>query len=279
MDEINHLSRFGQAETGSIGSSEDGRLIPYVFAGSRAGKCVFITAGIHAREHISSYCVMRQIYFTLNRLKKIEPYGGIYFIPMLNPDGNEMIKLGADAVRRKDKNLLRRVLCGADQRLYKANANAVDLNVNFAAGWGTGKQNVFLPAMENYVGPRPFSEAETRALRDFTVLKNPAATVSYHCLGRELYWEYGQTGARRDRDRQLAGYLNERLDYAIVDDDKTSAGGYKDWCVEKLGIPAFTIELAEDCHCHPFTNYALAEEDIERNLDLPQRLLEAVNHF
>ena len=22
----------------------------------------------------------------------------------------------------------------------------------------------------------------------------------------------------------------------------SSAGGYKDWCVEKLGIPAFTIE-------------------------------------
>jgi len=268
---LDYLKRVG-VETGSIGFSEDGRAIPYMFVGQKETPCIFITAGIHAREHIGCYLVMRQAEYALNCFKR-KPHYGIYFIPMLNPDGNVLIYKGADAMDSVDKGFLYELFNAIPRPLLKANARGVDLNVNFDAKWGTGMQNVFTRGAANYVGEHPFSERETRAIRDFTLAKNPLATVSYHCLGRELYWEFGQTGEAWRRDKRIAEYLNVRLDYKIVSGDGASAGGYKDWCIEKLGISAFTVELGLDEFGHPFTDYALAKDDITRNLDLPQRLL------
>ena len=33
-----------------------------------------------------------------------------------------------------------------------------------------------------------------------------------------------------------------------------SAGGYKDWCIQKLKIPAYTIECGSDSLEHPIKN-------------------------
>jgi g-D-glutamyl-meso-diaminopimelate peptidase len=277
LDEMNHLARAG-VETGTVGASADGRLIPYVFAGSHTGKTVLVTGGIHAREHISVFCVVKQIYRALNRSAHIARFGGVYFIPMLNPDGNEIVIKGADALTRVDKKPVAAVLAESDRRLYKANARGVDLNVNFDARWGTGAQNVFSPAAAHFVGTAPFSEPETRSLRDFTLKILPAATVSYHAIGRELYYEFGQTGAALARDRRIAEKLNETLRYTLKPDDGSSSGGYKDWCIAALGIPAFTVELVDERHPHPFYRYDLASEDIERNLDVPERLLSIMNN-
>jgi hypothetical protein len=270
--EVNHLAKFG-AETGAIGFSADGRLIPYIFAGDkRAEKKVIITGGIHAREHISCFTVMKQAYFALNRLSPFSGCG-IYFVPMLNPDGNEILRRGALALGRLDRKPIEEILRGKNPMLYKANGNGVDLNVNFDAGFGTGKQNVFKIDTENYVGERPFSEPETRAIRDFTLAVEPVSTVSYHATGREIYYEFYQDGESLKRDLSVAEALNQKLGYKIVPSDGTSAGGYKDWCVSALSIPSFTIELVDGGFTHPFLNYSLAKEDVERNLDLPFVLL------
>ena len=54
-----------------------------------------------------------------------------------------------------------------DFSLWKANARAVDLNVNYNAKWGEGRQNVTYPAPSDYIGEFPVSEPENIALRDF----------------------------------------------------------------------------------------------------------------
>lgn len=36
-----------------------------------------------------------------------------------------------------------------------------------------------------------------------------------------------------------------------------SAGGYKDWCVEKLKLPAFTVEVGKDEWKHPLDERVL----------------------
>ncbi len=54
-----------------------------------------------------------------------------------------------------------------------------------------------------------------------------------------------------------------------------SVGGYKDWCVEKLHIPAFTIEVGADKYSHPFP-YSQLGEIVRQNEDLPRRLLNTV---
>ena len=157
--------------------------------------------------------------------------GCVYFIPVLNPDG-VMIAL------KKDK-------------LYKANGRGVDLNVNFDANWGLGSQNIRKVASQNYIGESPFSEPETCAIRDFTLKVMPDYTISYHSKGQEIYYEFFQKDIAFDLAfaktiSNLTGYQVKKTPF--------SSGGYKDWCIQKLGISALTIEVGDDKLSHPITN-------------------------
>ena len=88
LDDVNYLSRYG-VETGAIGSSAYGRIIPYVKIG--AGKhSVMVTAAIHAREHVSALFAVRQMY----KLFAAPPECGVYFVPIVNPDGNVLVSEG-----------------------------------------------------------------------------------------------------------------------------------------------------------------------------------------
>lgn len=316
MSDIGYLKSCCVA-VGSIGKSEDCRDIPYVYVGGsnnggdlssdgevqnnsdlnltnelqrgslqnggvqnddlQGGNNIIITGGIHAREHISSYIVMRQIFYSLNHYGDICGDDGIYFVPMLNPDGNIICDCGVAAIQNLDlavANQLKQILQTEDKSLYKANGRGVDLNTNFDANFGSGKNNIFTPSSQNYVGQHAFSESESRAIAEFTLKVSPKATVSYHCKGREIYYEFFQSERDKQRDRAIAEFINEKLRYKIVGGDLGSSGGYKDWCIQKLQIPSFTIEVAKDELSHPINDYLLAKDDIEANLDLPMRLLQ-----
>ena len=162
--------------------------------------------------------------------------------------------------------------CGADFSLWKANARAVDLNVNFDARWGTGASNVRMPSAANYVGIAPFSEPETRALRDFTCAVQPQFTISYHTKGEEIYWRFHQPFWRLRRDKRLAKILSAATGYPLRE-APLSAGGYKDWCVEKLRIPAFTVEAGREDFTHPLGLSALGDV-VTKNLDALVRFTE-----
>jgi protein MpaA len=58
----------------------------------------------------------------------------------------------------------------------RQNARGVDLNRNFDNHW---RHNGPL-GYRYYAGPRPFSEPETRAVRDLVRLLRPAVTIWYH---------------------------------------------------------------------------------------------------
>lgn len=201
-----------------IGRSVENRPI-YCFKVQKTIKPIVIMQyAIHAREYITTYLALRQIEdFILNGRK-----GTVYFIPAMNPDGI--------------------VISQTSKPLYKANANGVDLNVNFDARWGQGEKNVKFRGDENYIGEYPFSEPETKVLRDFTLQVKPSLTISYHSKGEEIYYS--------QKDYKLARKLSKATGYKIKQ-TLSSAGGYKDWCVEKLNISAFTIEVGKDDLSHP----------------------------
>ena len=56
--------------------------------------------------------------------------------------------------------------------------------------------------------------------------------------------------------------------------DLGSAGGYKDWCVSRLGITALTVEIIGEDKRHPLREEDLAGE--EKNIMLPLLLAELV---
>lgn len=191
--------------------------------------------------------------------------GSIWLIPLVNPDGALLSCRGLDSV--EDACIRERLLAwnggSEDFSLWKANARGVDLNVNFPARWGKGAKNTRTAGAENYIGEYPFSENETQALRDFTLEIKPDYTVSYHTKGEEIYWYFYQSSRTCPRDKGLAGVLSSSTGYPLGDAGE-SAGGYKDWCIQALKIPAFTVEAGKDSLSHPIREAGL-EDIIEKN--------------
>lgn len=241
---------------GVAGISVRGRDIKYIKAGDGEKGGIIVTGGIHAREHVTAKLVVMQAQYAVKNPRLLQM--PVYFVPLVNPDGAEIALL-----RDKPPAFFR-----GDARLYKANAAGVDLNVNFDAGWGEGAANVFYPSGANYVGPFAFSEPETAALRDFTLKVKPRATISYHAKGRIIYYDFRAPAHKKAYYRAIADVMAEKLHYAAVEDDGKSAGGYKDWCQQRLAIPAFTIEIGDDAFRHPLTEKDV-QEDYARNIDLP----------
>lgn len=201
-----------------IGYSFRGREIFAFHIGSPTGRQFIATYAIHGREWITARLALKHIKTGLSA-------GGGWVIPLVNPDGA--------------------TICEELRPMWKANARGVDLNCNFDAEWGSGRLNVKMRGSENCIGDKPFSEAETIALRDFTLKVRPYVTFSFHTKGEEIYWEFCGGGDKRGAD-----ILSEATGYAakII---CGSAGGYKDWCIQKLHIPSYTVECGSDDNVHP----------------------------
>ncbi len=242
-----------------IGRSREGRDLYALFIGSRGGAVGIATYAIHAREWITACLAMQHVRRGMVR-------GGVWVVPLVNPDGALLVQEGVESVRPSLRGGLLYLSGGADFSLWKANARAVDLNVNFDAGWGTGQCNLHTPAPANYIGPAPFSEPETQALRDFTLEVAPAFTVSYHTKGEVIYWRFRQGALRARRARRYAALVSRAPGHPPAE-AAGPAGGYKDWCVEKLHIPAFTVEGGREGFSHPLGRSALADL-VTKNLDV-----------
>lgn len=254
-DLISAIEKLGKkgAITGSIGKSVLGLDIPYVLTegkrGSEKEKTVIITGGIHAREHITVPLVLRLAEASLNGGYKTTNI----FIPCVNPDGLRLATEGISFLEEKREwkkfiPFLRS--CGKDFRLWKANILGVDLNVNFDAEWGLGKNNVFYPGAENFVGKKPLDQTESQALAEFTLTVRPDITVSYHSKGEVIFWNFNQKGRILRRDYLYARRIARITGYSFAEKGG-STGGYKDWCVSRLGIPSVTVEVGADSLSHP----------------------------
>lgn len=201
-----------------IGYSFRGKEIFAFHIGSGTGRQFLAAYAIHGREWITARLALRHLGTGIKR-------GGGWVVPLVNPDGA--------------------FICESVRPLWKANARGVDLNCNFDADWGSGRLNTRMRGGENCIGDFPFSETETAALRDFTLKVRPYVTLSFHTKGEEIYWQFNGRGDKRGADilAEATGY-RPKLIYG-------SAGGYKDWCIQKLHIPAYTIECGSDKLSHP----------------------------
>jgi hypothetical protein len=220
-------------ETGYIGVTELGNRIPYIKKGDGKYGASMIFGAIHAREHITVPII----------LKMAEEYTGlsaIYFVPVVNIDGVTLATLGIEAAGGA-RNLIKINGGSSDFRLWKANINAVDLNVNFDAEWGTGAQNLKRPAPANYIGPKPESESETKALVAFTKKHDFCVVLCYHCKGNVIYYGY----KNKEPHRKLAELYSKSTGYPLLE-SAGSAGGYKDWFTLNYPGLSLTVEVGDE---------------------------------
>lgn len=241
-----------EAEKEIIGKSLFGRSVYAVKAGN-GSPVGLVQCAMHGREFITARLAFEQYRVGVKK-------GSCWFVPLVNPDGALLSERGLRSVEREEDRERLFAMNGGngDFSLWKANGRGVDPNVNFPARWGKGVKNVKTPGAENCIGERPFSEPETQALKRFTEKIRPDYTVSYHTKGEEIYWYFYQSIHTCPRDKALALLLSQATGYPLAY-AKGSAGGYKDWCIRSLKIPAFTIEVGKDDLSHPLGDAALPD--------------------
>lgn len=246
------------------GYSADNRAIPAVrFGNPAAEQVVLVQAAIHGREHLTTLLVMEQLE-TYAKEYDTGAYGGktyrdifsevaLVVVPMSNPDGVSISQLGTESIRSEELRALVESFYERDgagvtreyfYKRYKANANGVDLNRNFAYGWEEfGGANA--PAADRYKGVAPGSEPETQVLMALTEREPVAAALSYHATGSVLYWDFGQTGDIREECLSYVETVHDLTGYRIVyaDSEKQDEAGYCEWAVGIKGIPEVTIEI------------------------------------
>ena len=159
-----------------------------------------ITGAHHAREVMSVqmplYSVLKMLHGALlhgdAKYQQMLSNTKFYVIPVVNVDGlGEIEKLwnetGKYHERRKNMNFDKNgPLCD------NPDDNGVDLNRNYPVYWDKPGGNSIDPCADNFRGAHPFSEPETRAIRDFLVPRKEEIKFVYnfHAYGNMYLWPY-----------------------------------------------------------------------------------------
>ncbi len=250
------LSDTGEKRIKAVGRSHGGLPILSLEVGSMDNPVLFV-GGTHGMEWPSVLCVLRLAAECCRSFDEGTPLCGIdfkkefgrcgaVFLPLLNPDGFDIRRLGALAPAAKRFRLDRRFGFKELSR-WQANARGVDLNRNFPAGFSNAKRaaqslGISSPAPTRYGGPFPLSERETRAAVMMCERLRPRALYTLHSQGEEIYWRYGERTP--SQSRYIAHTLSSLCGYAVTEPSPVAShAGFKDWFIRRFSRPAFTLEL------------------------------------
>ncbi len=138
---------------------------------------MLFTGSVHAREWIGHELALKFIEYVANNqdidpeLEKSLNQSTIYMVPCLNPDGYEY--------SRKHFSFWRK-----NRRINHDGTVGVDLNRNFSIGFVKQKDT----SSNVYGGEEPFSEAETRAIKEFVdTHENITIAFDYHSQGNVFF--------------------------------------------------------------------------------------------
>ncbi len=241
------------AELRQIGQSVEGRPIWALRIGDRRGsdrKLLFMGCH-HAREWVAVEVpfLLAEHLVTNASTSPVQEWlqeGELWVAPMVNPDGHEHSRV-ANRLWRKNR------------RPNAGGSIGVDPNRNYGYMWGTLNVSTSsqVPSDETYVGPRAFSEPETRAVRDLIAREFFRGVITYHSFSQLILYPWGFTNTAisdpADHGRmvtlanQMSGII-QGVHGAHYTPQQSSqlyptAGDTTDWTYGIYGIPSFTIEL------------------------------------
>lgn len=251
-----------------LGNSILGYGIPLLTLGT--GRREFLYVGAHhGMEWITSLLLMRFVGdlcacrhagsrpYKLSLELFLQTYR-LYIVPMLNPDGVDYQIHGITPENPLGERVLTMNRDSTDFSHWQANARGVDLNHNYDAGFSEYKElerknGIDGGCATRFSGEQPESEPETASLCNFIRFHDGLSGVlTLHTQGEEIFWRSG--GISPKGADPAARRLSKLTGYKLSETEGlASYGGLTDWCVQKLGIPSFTLECGRGTNPLPIT--------------------------
>ena len=259
-----------------------GRPIRTLVIGNGPRKVIY-SASFHANEWITTLVLLKfaeelaaaiatrgSIYGI--RAQNIANAATIYMVPMVNPDGVDLV-VGAIAPGSAEYEIARRLSENYPAipfpNGWKANLQGVDLNLQYPAGWLQAREIKFSqgftrPGPRDYVGRAPLSQIESRAMAGYTQAIDPDLVLAYHTQGNVIYWQFQDIFVPGSRElgedfARTSGYSLENTPF------ESSFAGYKDWFIQYFRRPGYTIEVGEGENPLPLSQF---DEIYRRNLGI-----------
>ena len=243
------LSSFTVASSPSLSGESLSRVIGWSVEGLpiRAHRVGFgndhliLIGGIHGGYEWNTVLLSRQLldYFKTHH-DEVPKNISLHIITNANPDGLIRITRGR-ALEKVD-------FSAVDTRPGRFNGNNVDLNRNWDFRW---EPKAYWGTREVDPGSAPFSEPETRALRDFILTLKPAQVVFFHSAARGIY--YGGKREGYEPAKKAAEVYSRASGYPLPQQGQSLmkypiTGAASNYLYSK-NISSITIELAT--HSNP----------------------------
>jgi LysM repeat protein len=214
-----------------VGFSGQGRPLE-VFSFGEGATDIVLVGGVHGGYEWNTVLLAYQMidYFYGNQ-NQIPATVTLHIIPVANPDGLYLVtgqtgRFSASQV-------------AAPPRAARFNGRGVDVNRNWSCGWSPSAR---WGGTRVDPGSEPFSEPETRALRDFFLETEPAAVIFWHSQANLV--APGRCGGDAG-SAELAEVYGEASGYPPgAFTAYELSGTASDWLNEQ-GVPAATVELAD----------------------------------
>ena len=156
-------------------------------------------------------------------------------IPSANPDGVYKV------IGKEGRFSAMEVSAKVDSVPGRFNAHQVDLNRNFDCKW---KSESMWKGNKVSAGSAPFSEPETKAIRDFVLKNKPDAVVFWHSQANAVYASECENGILA-KTRDIMKAYSKASGYPAVDSfDAYEVTGDAEGWLASINIPAITVELA-----------------------------------
>lgn len=241
--------------TDTIGQSVEGRELLLVKLG-KGEKQLMLAGTHHAREYITTTYLMEIIDEYARCYAANESFGGydikalldevtVYIVPMVNPDGVNLVQNGVEAVKEPDKvKSMRMLQNGYDE--WKADINGVDLNRQYPCHWDEKQSNTDMPSSEMYKGTAPGTEPEVQAIMALCKNNDFLLAASFHTKGEVIYWADSGTQDSITAGSSIAETMADVTGYELMpvsEDPAVYAAGFENWFRQDFARPGFCVEL------------------------------------
>ncbi|MCP9259665.1 Carboxypeptidase B [Dirofilaria immitis] len=262
---LNDIEHFypNMAKVFTIGQTHEGRNIKGIKTNKRI---IWIDGGIHAREWASIHTVLYFIdqliskYGTDPQITSYVDTLNFYIIPVVNPDGYEYSRSDQTPHARFWRKNRGKLVCSKDHWYRQRCCTGVDLNRNFDFYWGEIGSSSHI-CSEVYHGSKPFSEPETRAIRDkmlsTEMFGKVDAFITLHTYSQMWIHPYSHQRHSVPNDVDDLEEVGKQAVEALEDVYGTkfrfgtgadilypSSGGSDDWAKSKAGVKfVYLLEL------------------------------------